>query len=265
VHDDPEEEEIPLKRKRISSVDKGKQVQTQTHVPSCGAPLGGAGLFQLPQVWSESESFGSKASLFLKNPELKAIHDLGIAGRTRAVTEGVVSAMKALKIVVYMNNSSTKEVVRSDALVREKEVMSNRIAELEAKLDASMKVSSKKDKMLALMEKKVDSAARYYQELKEARLKFAAEKKALENALPDSQPGEDKTNDTAVLARHALVYRIEELERNLVGAARHGFHNALDQLKVLNPDVKFSVDGIHFLKYVENENIVSPQVDVGHV
>ena len=89
-------------------------------------------------------------------------------------------------------------------------------------------MSSEKDKMLAFLEKKADSAARYYQELKEARAKFFAEKKARESALRDSRPGEDETEDTTVLARPALVYRIEEFERNLVGAARHGFDNALD-------------------------------------
>ena len=107
---------------------------------------------------------------------------------------------------------SIEVVVRSDALAREKEVISKRIAELEAELDASRKVASEKDKMLAFLEKKAYSAARYYQELKEARAKFAVEKQALENALRDSRPGEDETEDTAVLARPALVYWIEELD-----------------------------------------------------
>jgi len=164
VHDEPEEQEIPLKRKRISSADKGKQVQTHLAVPSRGAPSGGDGMFQLLRVWSESESFGSQASLFLSDPELKAIHDLGVASRTRAVMEGVMSAMKALEIVVNMNNSSTEEVVRSHALAREKEVMSKRIADLEAELDASKKVASEKDKILTFLEKKADLAVRYYQE-----------------------------------------------------------------------------------------------------
>jgi len=57
-----------------------------------------------------------------------------------------------------MNNSSTKEVVRSDDLAQEKEVMSKRIADLEAELVASRKVSSEKDKMLAFLEKKADSS-----------------------------------------------------------------------------------------------------------
>jgi len=88
----------------------------------------------------------------------------------------------------------------------------------------------------------------------------------LEDALCDaSLPGEDETEDTAVLARPTLLYKIEELERNLVGVARHGFDNVVDQLKVVNPGVEFRVDGIHFLKYVENGKIVSSRKDDGHV
>jgi len=68
-----------------------------------------------------------------------------------------------------------------------------------------------------------------------------------------------------MLARPTLVYRSEELERILVGAARHGFDNALDQLKVVNPGVEFRVDGIHFLKYVENGKIVSSHTECRHV
>jgi len=37
-------------------------------------------------VWSESSSLGSKASLYLSDSELKAIRDLGVVGRSRAVT-----------------------------------------------------------------------------------------------------------------------------------------------------------------------------------
>jgi len=193
------------------------------------------------------------------------IRDLGVAGRTRAVTDGVISAMEALEVAVYMNNSSTEEVVRSYALAREKEVMAKRIAELEAELTASKRAALEKDKLFVFLEEKANSTTRYYHELKEVRAKFVAEKKALEDALCDSLPGEDESEDTAVLARPALVYMIKELERNLVGAVRYGFDNAVDQLKVVNPCVEFRVDGIHFLKYVENEKIVSSQTNGGHV
>lgn len=216
-------------------------------------------------MWSESGSFGSQASLYLSDPELKAICDLGVTGRTRAVTDGVIGAVKALEIAVYLNNSSTEEVVHSDALTREREDMAKRMVELEAELAAAKKFALEKDKMFSFLEEKADSATRYYHELKEVRAKFDVEKKALEDALRDSLPREDEAEDTAMLARPVLVYRIEELERNLVGASSHGFDNAVDQLKVVNPGVEFRVDGIHFLKYVNNGKIVFSQNDDGHV
>jgi len=60
VHDDPEEEEdVHLKRKKIASIDKGKQVQTQALALPRDTSSAGDGLFQLPKVWSESDNFGS--------------------------------------------------------------------------------------------------------------------------------------------------------------------------------------------------------------
>jgi hypothetical protein len=266
VHDDPmEEKEVPLKQKKTAPLDKGKHVQVQTLALPWETSSADDGLFQLPKVWFESGGFGSQASLYLSDPELKVIRDLGVASRTRAVTDGVIGAINAMEVSVYMNNSFTEETVRSDALTWEKEVMAKRMAELEAELAAAKKSALEKDKMFAFLEDKADSANRYYHELKEVRAKFDVEKKALEDALCDYLPGEDETEDTAVLARPALVYRIEELERNLVSAARHGFDIAVDQLNVVNPGVEFRVDGIYFFKYVENGKIVSSQNDDGHV
>jgi len=67
VFDDPEEEEVPLKRIRVAPLDKGKQVQTQALVPSKDASSAGEGLFQLPKVWSESNRFGPQALLYLSD------------------------------------------------------------------------------------------------------------------------------------------------------------------------------------------------------
>jgi hypothetical protein len=112
--DQVEEEEVPLKRKRTSVLDKGKQVQVQDVALSRGVPPADEGLFQLPRVWSESDRFGPQALLYLGDSELKAIRDLGTAGRARAVTEGVVDAMRALEVVVFLNNSSMEETVLSN-------------------------------------------------------------------------------------------------------------------------------------------------------
>jgi hypothetical protein len=216
-------------------------------------------------VWSQSDRFGPQASLHIGDPELKAIRDLGTAGRTRAVTEGVVGAMRALEVAVFLNNSSMEDAVRADALAREREATTKRIAELEAEVAALKANASENGKLIAFMEEKAEVGSRCCRELTEVRAKFAAEKRALEDALRDAtQPGEDETEDTAVLARPALVYRLEELERNLVGAASHGFNNAIEQLKVVNPGVQLCVDGLNFLKYVRNGEIVD-QDDEGHV
>jgi hypothetical protein len=173
--------------------------------------------------------------------------------------------MRALEVAVFLNNSSMAEVVCFDPLAHERDEKAKKMAELEAEVTALRAGASDKDKMSVFLEEKAESASRYHRELNEVRARFAIGKKVLEDALRDAtQPGEDKTEDTAVLARPALVYKIEELERNLVGAAHHGFDNAIEQLKVVNPGVQFSVDGLHFLKYVRNSEIVD-QDDDGHV
>lgn len=219
VTDKPaEEEEVPLKRKRIGALDMSKQVQTQVVVRYKDALPVDEGLFQVPKVWSRFDYFGPQASLYLGDYELKAIRDLGPVGRSHAVTEGVVCAMRALEVVVFLNNSSTEEAVRSKALARERGETAKKMAKLEAKVIVLKEGTSDKDMMIAFLKEKAESTSRYHNELSEVRAMFTTEKKVLDDALCDaSQPGEDETEDTAVRARPALVYRLEELERNLVG------------------------------------------------
>jgi hypothetical protein len=249
----------------IAALDKGKQVQVQDVAPSRGVPPADEGLFQLPRVWSQSDHFGPQASLYLGDSELKAIRDLGTAGRARVVTEGVVGAMRAFEVADFLNNSSMEEVVRADAVSCEREATAKKVADLEAEVVALKAGASEKDQKIAFLEVKAEMGSRYRRKLTEARAKFAAEKRALEDAFRDAtQPGEDEFDDTAVLARPALVYKLEKLERNLVGAARHGFENAIEQLKVVNPGLQYCVDGLNFMKYVRNGEIVD-QDDDGHV
>jgi hypothetical protein len=171
--DDPveEEEEVPLKRRRTAALDKGKQVQVQDVAPSRGIPPADEGLFQLPKVWSQSDRFSPQASLYLGDSELKAIRDLGTAGRTRAVTEGVVGAMRALEVAVFLNNSSMEEAVRADALAHKREVTTKRIAELEAEVAALKASASENGKLRAFLEEKAEVGSRCRRELTEVRAK----------------------------------------------------------------------------------------------
>jgi hypothetical protein len=45
---------------------------------------------QLPKVWSEPELCGPQSTSFLDDPELKIIQDLGPAGRSKAITDGLL-------------------------------------------------------------------------------------------------------------------------------------------------------------------------------
>lgn len=91
-------------------------------------------LFQLPNVWFEPDRYGLQCSLFLSDPELKRIQDLQVAGWNRAMTEEIISAMKALEIVVVLNNSSTEGVIRSDVVTKERDNVVAKVTKLDADL-----------------------------------------------------------------------------------------------------------------------------------
>lgn len=84
------------------------------------------------------------------------------------MTDAVLSAMRALEVVVYRNNSSMEEAVRSDALARERGEMAKKIADIEAELAAVKEASSKKDNMISSLKKKAKLVTRYSDELNEA-------------------------------------------------------------------------------------------------
>jgi len=73
-------------------------------------------VLQLPKVWSEPDRCGPNATLFLDDLELRVIHDLGPAGRSKAIIEGVIATMKALEVATALNNASLKSEVQVNAL-----------------------------------------------------------------------------------------------------------------------------------------------------
>jgi len=92
---------------------------------------------------------------------------------------------------------------------------------------------------------------------------------SLEESLKkENLPGEDETQDIAVLRRAGLVERVSTLEGSLVGAVKLGFDRAVVQLKVANSDIDLCVEGIHHLSDVEDGVIKPPldfEEDIGHV
>jgi len=51
--------------------------------------------------------------------ELQVIHDLGPAGRSKGITEGVIATMKALEVATVLNNASIEGEIRVNALSKE--------------------------------------------------------------------------------------------------------------------------------------------------
>jgi len=71
-------------------------------------------------------------------------------------------------------------------------------------------------------------------------------------------PGEDETEDLAVLDRAGLVEKVSVLEGSLVDVVKLGFDRAVPQLKVANSGIDLCVEGIHHLNFVEDGVIKSP-------
>jgi hypothetical protein len=113
---------------------------------------------QLPKVWSEPELCGPQSILFLDDPELKIIQDLGPAGQSKAITDGVIATMKALEVVATLNNASLESEVRVDALVRERDVLTAKVAALEMDQRSKRSVAEEHDRQLASLKEQLSGA-----------------------------------------------------------------------------------------------------------
>jgi hypothetical protein len=223
---------------------------------------------QLPKVWSEPELCGPQSTLFLDDSELRIIQDLGPAGRSKAITDGVIATMKALEVAAALNNASLDSEVRVDALVREMDVLTAKVAALEEDQRSKRSVAEECDRELASLKKQLSGAQTALEQATVSSQKLAGEKASLEETLEKAHlPGEDEAEDLVVLRRAGLVDRIGELEGRLVEALQLGFDRAVAQLKVTNPGFELNVEGIHPLSEVKDGVIVPPPdpEDDGHV
>ncbi|MCI69796.1 hypothetical protein A2U01_0091059, partial [Trifolium medium] len=59
--------------------------------------------------------------------------------------------------------------------------------------------------------------------------------------------------------RAALVERIQHLGEGVFKAAQHSWENALAQVKVANPGLEFSTEGMGMLRKVVDGQIVIPE------
>jgi hypothetical protein len=94
----------------------------------------------------------------LDDPELKIIHDLGLAGRSKAITNGVIATMKALEVAAALNIASLEGEVRVDALVRERDALSTKVAAFEEDQRSKRSIAEERDRQLVVLKEQLSDA-----------------------------------------------------------------------------------------------------------
>jgi hypothetical protein len=144
-----------------------------------------------------------------------------------------------------------------------------KVSKLEGEVADKRSVAEDRDHQVAVVEKQLADARTALEQVTKSSRKMAEEKVALEESLKKADlPGEDETEDIAVLRRAELVERVSMLEGSLVDAVKLGFDRAMTQLKVVNLGVNLCVEGIHHLSDVEDGVIKPPpdfEEDIGHI
>ena len=79
-------------------------------------------------MWSEPDRCCSHSTLFLNDPDLKVIRDLGSAGRRKAITAGFIAAMKPLEVATALNNASMEGELWADVLVKERDALAAKVS-----------------------------------------------------------------------------------------------------------------------------------------
>jgi cell division protein FtsB len=91
----------------------------------------------------------------------------------------------------------------------------------------------------------------------EERKKFAEEIRLLKLAMA---PAEDETENTRDLSTRAdFVARVRKLGDSVLAGVKHGWQNALAQVKVANPDVELNFEGMGVFRAVVDGQIVLPE------
>jgi hypothetical protein len=65
------------------------------------------------------------------------------------ITDGVIATMKALEVVAALNNASLDSEVRVDALVRERDALTAKVAALEEDQRSKRSIAEERDRQLA--------------------------------------------------------------------------------------------------------------------
>ena len=104
-------------------------------------------------MWSEPDKCSPHSTIFLDDPELRIIQDLGPAGRSKAITDGVIATMKALEVAAALNNASLESEIWANTLVQERDALAAKVAALEKEARSKRSVAEERDRQFAVVEK----------------------------------------------------------------------------------------------------------------
>jgi cell division protein FtsB len=108
------------------------------------------------------------------------------------------------------------------------------------------------------------AAARENRELRDEVAKFDEERKKLVDEIKMLKsamaPAEDETENTReLLSRADLVARVRKLGDSVLAGVKHGWQNALAQVKVANSGVELNFEGMGVFREVVDEQIILPE------
>jgi predicted RNase H-like nuclease (RuvC/YqgF family) len=207
--------------------------------------------FLLPKVVTDKD-FLEKNPLQVAAVEKAAILEMNEESAHDQIIDDSAALLRMMERVMVLHED------RSDRR-KELEKMRGEFSKLEAK---NMKLENEVVDLRGKKENFV-AAARENRELKDEVAKFEEEKKKLEEEIQSLKlamaPAEDETENTRELSSRAdFVARIRKLGESVLAGVKHGWQNALAQVKVANPDVELSFEGMGVFREVVDGQIVLP-------
>jgi hypothetical protein len=208
--------------------------------------------FLLPKVVTDRD-FLEKNTLQVAAMEKAALLDADDESSRDRIIEDSAGLLRMLETVL---------VLHEDRSGRRKEMerMKGEFSKLEVE---NMKLENEVVDLRGKKENFV-AAAKEKRELKEEVAKFDEERKKLEEEIKTLKlamvPAEDETENTRELSsRSDFVACIRKLGDSVLAGVKHGWQNALAQVKVANPNVELSFEGMGVFREVLDGQIVLPE------
>jgi hypothetical protein len=207
--------------------------------------------FLLPKVVTDQD-FLEKNPLQVAVVEKAALLEMNEEAAHDQIVDDSTALLRMVERVMVLHED------RSDRR-KELERMKGEFSKLEAE---NMKLENEVVDLRGKKENFV-AAARENRELKEEVAKFEEVKKKLEEEIQSLKlamaPAEDETENTRELSSRAdLVARVRKLGESVLSGVKHGWQNALAQVKVANPGVELSFKGMGVFREVVDGQITLP-------